>query len=153
MKRRNEIAMTDAERNAYLREAGSMALATIDQEGYPHLVAMSFMVEDGVIYMTSFTKAQKVVNIRRNSKVAVMVDSGEVYAELKGVMIRGDCELIEDPNQVFEKIKQIREFQNRTVNPSEDAVLKERAQKRIILKITPRKISSWDHTKLPPGVY
>lgn len=153
MKRRNQIAMTDPERETYLKQARSMALATIGPDGYPHVVAMSFMVDAGNIYMTSFTKAQKVLNIRRNPKVAVLVESGAVYAELKGVMIRGDCELIEDSTAVFEKLRQIREFHNRTVNPSDDTVLRKRANKRIILNITPRKISSWDHEKLPTGVY
>ena len=49
--------------------------------------------------MTSYGKAQKVVNIRRNPKVGIMVESGGAYAELKGVMVRGDCELIEEPGR------------------------------------------------------
>ena len=101
MKRRNDIAMTASERAAYLHETRSMALSTMGKDGYPHIVAMSYMVEDGLIYMTSFRKAQKVVNIRRNPKVAVLVESGKQYAELKGVMIRGDCELIDDAVEEF----------------------------------------------------
>ena len=38
---------------------------------------MAYMVKDGCIYMTSFRKAQKVVNARRNPKVAVMIESGD----------------------------------------------------------------------------
>ena len=153
MKRRNDIAMTASERAAYLNETRSMALSTIGKDGYPHIVAMSYMVEDGLIYMTSFRKAQKVVNIRRNPKVAVLVESGKQYAELKGVMIRGDCELIDDAEAVYEKLLQLRGFHDRTVSQAEDAALRERAKKRTVLKIRPPKISSWDHSKLPAGVY
>ena len=103
--------------------------------------------------MSSFKKAQKVLNAKRNKKVAVMVESGLAYSELKGVLIRGDCEVIENPEDVWQIMKEVRDFQGTVVNPSEDAVLKERAKKRAVLKITPVKTSSWDHTKLPTGVY
>ena len=153
MNRRNDIGMTPEERTAYLNQARSMALCTIGKDGYPHVVAMSYMVKDGDIYMSSFKKAQKVVNARRNPKVAVMVESGVAYSELQGVLIRGDCEVIDDPDAVWKMMKEVRDFQNNTVSPSEDAVLKERAKKRAVLKITPVKVSSWDHNKLPQGVY
>ena len=114
---------------------------------------MSYMAKDGLIYMSSFKKAQKVVNAKRNSKVAVMVESGDAYSELKGVLIRGECEVIDQPEKVWQLMKEVRDFQGTTVSPTEDAVLKERAKKRTVLKITPVKTSSWDHTKLPEGVY
>jgi hypothetical protein len=44
-------------------------------------VAMGYRYKDGVIYMTYYGKAQKVVNVRRNPKVGVMVEVGERYAE------------------------------------------------------------------------
>lgn len=153
MNRRKSIAMTPDELAAYLAEARNMALCTIGKDGYPHVVAMSYMAKGGLIYMTSFRKAQKVLNAKRNPRVAVMVESGRAYAELKGVLIRGDCEVIEQDDAVWAVMKEVRDFQGTTVSPTEDAVLKERARKRAVLKITPVKTSSWDHTKLPTGVY
>ena len=153
MNRRNKIAMTTEELSAYLNEARNMSLCTIGKDGYPHVVAMSYMAKDGLIYMSSFKKAQKVVNAKRNPKVAVMVESGDAYSELKGVLIRGECEVIDEPEKVWQIMKEVRDFQGTTVTPTEDAALKERAKKRAVLKITPVKTSSWDHTKLPAGVY
>ena len=153
MNRRNKIAMTTEELSAYLDEARNMSLCTIGKDGYPHVVAMSYMAKDGLIYMSSFKKAQKVVNAKRNPKVAVMVESGDAYSELKGVLIRGECEVIDEPEDVWQIMKEVRDFQGTTVTPTEDAALKERAKKRAVLKITPVKTSSWDHTKLPAGVY
>ena len=153
MNRRNQIEMTPEEITTYLGEARNMALCTVGKDGYPHVVAMSYMAKDGVIFMSSFKKAQKVVNAKRNPKVAVMVESGDAYSELKGVLIRGDCEVIDDPEAVWQSMKEVRDFQGNTVSRTEDDVLKERAKKRAVLKITPVKISSWDHSKLPTGVY
>ena len=153
MNRRNQIGMAPEELTAYLGEARNMALCTVGKDGYPHVVAMSYMVKDSIIYMSSFKKAQKVLNAKRNKKVAVMVESGRGYSDLKGVLIRGDCEVIENPEDVWQIMKEVRDFQGTAVSLEEDAVLKERANKRAVLKITPVKTSSWDHTKLPTGVY
>src|SRR5579863_4089424 len=98
MAARPDIRLTSDEQAAFLREHRKAALATVDQHGFPHVVAMNFVVCDGAFYMTSYGKAQKVVNIRRNPKVGVMVETGGAYAELKGVMVRGDCEIIEEPD-------------------------------------------------------
>src|ERR1041385_2278988 len=99
---RPDIRLTQDEQAAFLRANRKCALATIDQHGFPHVVAMNFRERDGAYYMTSYGKAQKVVNIRRNPKVAIMVESGGGYAELKGVMVRGECEIIDDPATVAE---------------------------------------------------
>jgi PPOX class probable F420-dependent enzyme len=153
MNKQSQIQMTPEEQAAYLARARTMTLCTIDKDGYPHAVAMSFMVKDGCVYMTSFRKAQKVVNARRNPKVAVMVESGTAYNELRGVMIRGSCEIIDDPDEVWKVMREIRTFQANGTPPPVDAVVQARAAKRSVLKITPVKVSSWDHSKLPPGVY
>src|SRR5271154_6169956 len=96
MKRRNEIRLNAEEQTTLLREARKAALATLDKDGFPHVVAMNFLASDGAILMSSYGKAQKVINIRRNPKVAVMVETGRTYSDLRGVMIRGECEIIED---------------------------------------------------------
>jgi nitroimidazol reductase NimA-like FMN-containing flavoprotein (pyridoxamine 5'-phosphate oxidase superfamily) len=105
MSRRNEIQFTAEELASFLSQPHKAALATVDKEGFPHVVAMGYRYLDGVIYMTSYGKAQKVVNVRRNPKVAVMVEVGERYADFRGVMIRGYCEVIEDPKLVNETMR------------------------------------------------
>ncbi len=153
MNRQSQIQLTPEEQRAYLAEARTMTLCTIDKNGYPHAVAMSYMVKDGCIYMTSFRKAQKVVNARRNPKVTVMLESGDTYDQLKGLMIRGTCEVIDAPEAVWNVMREIRRFRGGEPATPDDAGMKARAAKRAILKITPVKTSSWDHTKLPKGTY
>jgi PPOX class probable F420-dependent enzyme len=144
MAQRPDIRLTPDEQAAFLRENRKAALATLDQDGFPHVVAMNFVARDGVFYMTSYGKAQKVVNIRRNPKVGVMVETGGAYAELKGVMVRGDCEIVEEPDAVAEVLSWLGEGRS-TARPS-GAVRS--APKRVVLKIVPRKITTWDHSKL-----
>jgi PPOX class probable F420-dependent enzyme len=144
MAERPDIRLTPEEQAAFLREHRKAALATVDQEGFPHVVAMNFVVRDGAFYMTSYGKAQKVVNIRRNPKVGVMVETGGAYAELTGVMVRGDCEIIEDPDTVGEVLAWLGVGRS-SERPAGAA---RSAPKRVVLKITPLKLASWDHSKL-----
>jgi nitroimidazol reductase NimA-like FMN-containing flavoprotein (pyridoxamine 5'-phosphate oxidase superfamily) len=145
MSRRHEIQFTPGELTEFLSQPHKAALAPIDKEGFPHVVAMGYRYKDGVIYMTSYGKAQKVVNARRNPKVGVMVEVGERYADFRGVMIRGNCEVIEDPQVVKETMRLAGESATEAAVPSGAATS---VPKRVVLKITPYKIASWDHSKL-----
>ena len=141
---RPDIRLTQDEQAAFLRANRKCALATVDPQGFPHIVAMNYRERDGVYYMSSYGKAQKVVNIRRDPKVGIMVESGGTYAELKGVMVRGECEIIEDPAAVAETLALLGE--GRATERPAGAVRS--APKRVVLKITPHKIFTWDHSKL-----
>ena len=146
MSPRHDIRLTADEQAALLQEPLKAALATLDQDGFPHVVAMNFLAKDGAIYMTSYAKAQKVLNIRRNPKVAVMIETGQEYAAFRGVMIRGRCEIIEDPALVETAMREMAAKPRRTAASPSGAIAS--APKRVVLKIVPEKIASWDHTKL-----
>ena len=142
--RRRSIRLTEEEQAEFLRANRKAALATLDQDGFPHLVAMTVGVRDGAYYMTSYAKAQKVVNIRRNPHVALMVEAGASYGELKGVMVRGLCEIVEGEAAVRDAWSVITgeagTARRRETNDS--------AAKRVVLKVTPHKTVTWDHAKL-----
>jgi PPOX class probable F420-dependent enzyme len=146
MNRRQQIQLTPQEQAAFLKEPNKAALATIDKDGFPHVVAMGFLAKDGAVYMTSYAKAQKVLNIRRNPKVAVMIESGKNYGDFRGVLLRGLCEIIEDPAVVEKTMRELAGNQAGSSSVPRGAVSS--APKRALLKIVPHKISSWDHTKL-----
>jgi PPOX class probable F420-dependent enzyme len=142
--RRRQITLTEAEQAEFLAANRKAALATLDRDGFPHLVAMTYGVKDGAFYMTSYAKAQKVLNIRRDPRVGLMIEAGGAYAELKGVMVRGTCEIVEGEDAVREAWAIISgeggRQRRRKTNDS--------AAKRVVLKVIPEKTVTWDHTKL-----
>jgi PPOX class probable F420-dependent enzyme len=142
--RRRQIALTDDEQAAFLRANRKAAMATLDKDGFPHLVAMTFGVRDGAYYMTSYAKAQKVLNIRRNPKVGLMVEAGGSYAELKGVMVRGTCKIVEGADAVRDAWAAISGVSSTPRRRETD----DSAAKRVVLKVTPHKTVTWDHAKL-----
>jgi PPOX class probable F420-dependent enzyme len=161
---RKTIRMTQAEALEWLEKSDSCSLATIDRDGYPHIVAMGYAVDQGDIVMTSFAKAQKVVNLRRNPRAAVMVEGGNAYNELKGVMIRGQAEIMTDTAKVLEALSLVARRTSQAAGSgtrqrdtdTNDSILEQArrlAPKRIVIRIHQEKWASWDHSKLPPGKY
>jgi PPOX class probable F420-dependent enzyme len=161
---RKAIRMTPVEASEWLRKGDNCSLATIDRDGYPHVVAMAYAVDNGDIVMTSFAKAQKVVNLRRNAHAAVMVESGKTYNTLKGVMVRGRANIIEDTEKVLEVLSLVsRRMAQATTTMNQkggtevsDPITQQARQlaaKRVVIRIHPEKWASWDHSKLPPGKY
>ena len=146
MKTRPDIRLTPEEQVQFLRENRKCALATIDKDGFPHVVAMNFVLRDGAYWMTSYGKAQKVVNIRRDPKVALMVETGSAYAELTGVMVRGHCEIIDGEEAVRQVFAWSAEARGDTYKRPTGA--SDSAPKRVALKIVPDKTVTWDHSKL-----
>ena len=146
MPERPDIRLTADEQAAFLREHRKAALATIDNNGFPHVTAMNFVMRDGAFYMTSYGKAQKVVNILRNPKIAIMVEAGTAYAELRGVMARGLCEIVEGAEAVHQVFAWSAEARGESY--SRPAGASSSAPKRVVLKLVPQNIVSWDHSKL-----
>ncbi|MEO6027693.1 MAG: pyridoxamine 5'-phosphate oxidase family protein [Candidatus Binatia bacterium] len=153
MKKRDAIQLTDAERRTYLQAALTIILVTVGSDGYPHAVPMWFVIDDdGTVYMTTYGPSQKVLNVRRNPRVALLVESGVRYEELKGVLLRGDAEVVEDEALCVEILTKIHAKHAGGLASGVEDVMKAQARKRIVLKIAPKRIASWDHRKLA-GAY
>jgi PPOX class probable F420-dependent enzyme len=149
MNRRRQIALTPEERREYVSTASTVVLTSHDRHGYPHSVPMWFVVDpDETVWMTTYRKAQKTLNIRRNANVALLVESGITYDTLKGVLIRGQAEVIDDPETVVGVIKRVHEKMSAALAGGGDEAILAQARKRIAIKVVPRHVSSWDHAKL-----
>lgn len=147
--RRADIALTEEEKQKFMEDGWTLQVASIGPGGYPHLVAMWYVIIDGKIHFTTFGKSQKVVNLRRDPKISVMLESGKGYAELRGLVIEGTGTIIEDTPFTAKVMGLVGQKYNGIPAPTEtpEAALKV-ASKRVVIRIDPVDIYSWDHTKL-----
>lgn len=141
MNQRNSIKMTPEQANVYLASRHSCAFATNGHDGYPHVVAMWYTMKYGAIMMTSYARAQKVVNLKRDPRATVLVESGAKYKDLSGVMVRGRVELVEGPAALAEVLSLT------GADPNNPAAVR-RAQKRVVMRFRPERWASWDHSKI-----
>jgi PPOX class probable F420-dependent enzyme len=146
--RRDQIRMTDEERDAFLRGRHNMSVATIGGDGRIHLVAMWYgWVGDSLAFWT-YGKSQKIVNLERDPRLTCLVETGEAYNELKGVELVGRGIVSRDP-EVIQAIGL--STWERYTGPVDDAARQAVAvvgAKRVAVLIEVDKVVDWDHTKL-----
>ena len=58
----------------FLNEEHVGRIASLDRDGFPQIIPMNFAFVNGVIYMHSHTRGEKLDNIRANPKVGFEVD-------------------------------------------------------------------------------
>lgn len=151
---RPDIAMTEAEIAAFLALPHKLQVATIGPGGGPHLATMWYVLDpQGRIVFRSFTKSQKIVNLRRNSRIAVLAEDGRDYGELRGVSIRGTADLAEDPAWVLDlyvataRIHPVGDMDPDTAR----SAFAPYAAKNTVVTVIPDSVTSWDHRKLGGG--
>lgn len=130
-----------------------MTLVTNGPHGYPHAVAMFFVVDDDMtIRFATYGRSQKVKNIERDPRVTLLVETGSAYSELRGVMLEGDAEITRDLDRT---VATMVEANAGTGSPLPDLeripqdVKIKMAGKRVLVSVKPKRFVSWDHGKLP----
>jgi nitroimidazol reductase NimA-like FMN-containing flavoprotein (pyridoxamine 5'-phosphate oxidase superfamily) len=153
--RRDLIRMSDGEIASYLENQRQVILVTNSPGGMPHPVPMEYGLDaDGSIIVTSFRKAQKILNIERDPRATLLFDSGTQYQELKGVIAYCEAQIIRDPEAVRQAMSLVRASNDLAASMSEgmSAQVKASSLKRVAIRFKPFRFVSWDHGKLP-GVY
>jgi nitroimidazol reductase NimA-like FMN-containing flavoprotein (pyridoxamine 5'-phosphate oxidase superfamily) len=150
--KRNSIELSDAEIRAFLDSRKTLIITSNGRDGYPHPMPMWFYVDAaGCVYCTTFGKSQKVLNLRRDPRASLLVESGVEYAQLKGVVIYARAEIIEDLDTAIDTLVQIN-TRGTTVDAAQrqalTAAVSKTASKRAVLKFHPERYVSWDHSKL-----
>lgn len=145
---RAAIRMSDTEIDEFLHGRRSMSMATIGPDGRIQLVAMWYGFVDGDVVFETKAKSQKVTNLRRDPRLAVMVEDGQAYEELRGVQLAGTGEVIDDPGFLWQVGMGIWErYQGpytEEMRPFVEAML----HKRVAVRLHADKVVSWDHRKL-----
>ena len=154
MQRRKTIALTPEEQRRYLEDSHTIILTSLDGRGYPHSVAMWYAVEpDGTVVMTTFAKSQKALNLHRDPRCALLVESGRSYEELKGLLIRGKAVLEPGEEAVLDVLEKIHpKYGTPAPTGGMREAMRGQARKRVVIRVHPERVSSWDHSKLG-GVY
>lgn len=151
--KRDSIRMSDEEIRTFIENGKDLQVATINKDGMPHLSTLWYATDDqGRICFETYEKSQKVVNLRRDPRISVLLCSGTTYNELKGVVIYGRAELHSEPDEVYPHALAVLRKNNPEI-PAEmlEPAARHMAAKRSSVAVIPERIVSWDHTKLTGG--
>ncbi len=155
-RRNRSVAMTAEELNSFLDEQRSCRLATLGSGG-PHVSPVWFVWDGTALWIYSLTRSQRWTDISRDRRVAAVIDAGHEYAELRGVEFEGDAEVVgpvprtgagDPPSPELATPERLMAGKYRHAGDlaqGEDLVHDGR---HAWLRITPRKVMSWDFRKL-----
>ena len=155
-KQRDRVQMSDAEVEAMLAGHRKVQLATINPDGFPHVVTMYYTLVDDKIAFWTYRTSQKALNLARDPRISCLVESGEAYFDLRGVQIQGTVATITDPDAVLKIGRAIGEvlagsLAGESGGAAGDAItdyVVSAARKRYAYIVEPVKVISWDHAKL-----
>ncbi|HEX4815710.1 MAG TPA: pyridoxamine 5'-phosphate oxidase family protein [Nonomuraea sp.] len=149
MNQRARIAMPDDDVAALLAGSRKLQLATINPDGTPHLVTMFYGLDGGRIAFWTYAKAQKARNLARDPRLSCLVETGETYDELRGVLVYGKAEPVPDRDRVLDVGMLI--ARGMTPGVPDDLLrpyVEQTGRKRVAYVVEPTRVVSWDHRRL-----
>jgi PPOX class probable F420-dependent enzyme len=142
--------MTPAEVDAFLATEHTCRVATTGADGRPHVAPLWFVWDGGALWLNSTVHSQRWTDLTRDPRIAVVVDAGERYDQLRGVELAGTATPVgpvprEDTGPVAElagpELLFARKYAGTdTFTPD---------GRHAWLRVDPEKITSWDFRKIP----
>jgi PPOX class probable F420-dependent enzyme len=85
--------MSADELTSFLGEQRTCRFATTGPDG-PHVAPVWFVWDGQALWVYSLTRSQRWANLARDPRVAVVVDDGHHYHELRGVEVEGEAVMV-----------------------------------------------------------
>ncbi len=145
---RAQITMTDDEITAFIDRSRVATMATVGPGGLPHLVAMWYAVIDGQLWFETKGRSQKAVNLGRDDRITVLIESGHTYDELKGMSLEGRATIVDDPDALWAVGVSVWERYTGPYSEELRPFVELMLNKRVAVRVDVDRTRSWDHAKL-----
>jgi len=147
-RRGRSIAMTPEEVDDFLAGEHTCRVATVGADGRPHVAPLWFVWDGRHLWLNSIVRSQRWTDLARDPRVAVVVDTGTAYDELRGVEISGRVAIVGAVPRGSDPDPELAEPERawaRKYGGSDSFVADGR---HAWLRVTPEKLVSWDFRKL-----
>ena len=151
MSRRDQIKLSDSELLELLDGERIAVVSSLGPNGWPHSMPLWFVPREGVVWIWTYAKSQKVRNLERDPRATVLVETGYEYGELRGAMIEAEATIHRDFDVVlgFAEELTLRYAEGiSSVEGDARAALEAQAPKRAAISFPALRVATWDHRKL-----
>ena len=102
---REKIKMSQEERLQFLEKQISLQIGTINKDGSPHLTTMWYVYDGDNFIFHTYTKSQKIINLKRDSRITLLTEAGSQYSDLQGIIVYGNAKIINGKDSLEEVIR------------------------------------------------
>ena len=148
MSQRELMAMSEDEVAAFLSERRRADLGTINADGTPHLVPMSYVIVEGLLTVWTDPRSRKVVNLRRDPRITCLIEDGATFAEMRAVQLSGRAEITTDAESSRRVGLALFERAAGKLDDDLRATVAALVPDRVGVTVHPERVVSWDHRKL-----
>lgn len=142
--------MDDAERDEFLAAERTCRVATVGDDGAPHVTPLWFAWDGTSLWLTSIVRSQRWTDLQRDGRVSIVVDAGDDYMELRGVEIQGSAVPVGEVPRTGEPNPSL-ETPERLFGDKYSGGQMFHDGRHGWLRVDPDKIVSWDFRKLAVG--
>lgn len=151
-RRGRRIMMTPEEVDAFLGEQRTCRVATVSPDGRPHVGALWFVWDGTSLWLYSIVRSRRWADLRRDPRVAVVVDDGTDYGELRGVELSGTVEFVGEAPRTGEPHPALDTPERLFAAKNFGLESMPHDNRHAWLRLTPESVVSWDFRKMPgPG--
>ncbi|MGW6142425.1 pyridoxamine 5'-phosphate oxidase family protein [Streptomyces sp. NPDC055140] len=147
-RRGRRIMMTPAELDEFLGSQRTCRVATVSPDGSPHVSTLWFVWDGACLWLYSITRSRRWADLLKDPRIAVVIDAGEEYGELRGAELSGAVEFVGESPRTGEPVPELdvpeRLFARK--NFAMDEMVHD--GRHAWARLTPDKIASWDFRKL-----
>ncbi|MGW0845726.1 pyridoxamine 5'-phosphate oxidase family protein [Streptomyces sp. NPDC002787] len=147
-RRGRKIMMEPAELDEFLGAQRTCRVATVSSDGAPHVSPLWFVWDGTSLWLYSITRSRRWAALRRDPRVAVVVDEGEEYGELRGVELSGAVEFVGEVPRTGEPNPELVEVERLFARKNFGIDEMPHDGRHAWLRLTPEAIASWDFRKL-----
>jgi PPOX class probable F420-dependent enzyme len=147
-RRGRKIMMSPGELDAFLTAQRTCRVATVSADGTPHVSTLWFAWDGTSMWLYSVVRSRRWADLRRDPRVAIVVDTGEEYDELRGAELSGRAEFVGEAPRTGELHAELDVPE--TLFARKNLGLQEMPHdgRHGWLRLTPDKVVSWDFRKL-----
>jgi PPOX class probable F420-dependent enzyme len=132
--------LQDAHVQEFLASKEVVVLATLQADGSPLAMPVWFLHGRDALTMISLADTQKVRNLRRDSRVCVVAESGS-RADARSVIIEGRAEFIPESRERHELARALLEKYSPDLGRRWGGG--EMPQDRVMFRVVPNRVRSW----------
>ncbi|UGY94817.1 pyridoxamine 5'-phosphate oxidase family protein [Streptomyces gobiensis] len=147
-RRGRRIMMTPQELDAFLVRQRTCRVATVGADGSPHVGALWFCWDGASLWLFSIIRSKRWAQLRRDPRLAVVVDDGTDYGELRGAELSGEAVFVGEAPRTGEPCAELDAPEKLFAAKYFGLDRMPHDERHAWLRLTPQTVVSWDFRKL-----